>query len=73
MIADWQGLNSQFVPNSFGQFSIFTGAPFYQQFETGYDPQAVATSSGVVLNSAYGHPNQWQLSRSFRLAAKFTW
>jgi len=73
VIADWQGLNSQFVPNSFGQFSIFTGAPFYQQFETGYDPQAVATSSGVVLNSAYGHPNQWQLSRSFRLAAKFTW
>jgi hypothetical protein len=73
VIADWAGLNSQFVPNSFGQFSIFTGAPFYQQFETGYDPQAVATSSGVVQNSAYTQPNQWQISRSFRLAAKFTW
>jgi len=73
VIAEWAGLNSQFVPNSFGQFSIFTGAPFYQQFETGYDPQAVAASSGVVLNSAYGQPNQWQISRNFRIAAKYTW
>jgi hypothetical protein len=73
VIADWAGLNSQYVPNSFGQFSIFTGAPFYQQFETGYDPQAVAASSGVVLNSAYGVANQWQISRNFRIAAKYTW
>jgi carboxypeptidase family protein len=73
VIADWAGLNSQFTPNSFGQFSIFTGAPFYQQFETGYNPQAVATSSPVLLNSAYGQPNQWQISRSFRVSARFTW
>ncbi|PYQ39816.1 MAG: hypothetical protein DMG99_15350 [Acidobacteria bacterium] len=73
VVADWAGLNSQFTPNSFGQFSIFTGAPFYQQFETGYNPQAVATSSPVLLNSAYGQPNQWQISRSFRVSARFTW
>jgi len=73
VIADWQGLNSQFVPNSLGQGEIFTGAAFYQQFETGYNPQAVITGSKVVLNSAYGQPNQWQISRSFRIAAKFTW
>jgi hypothetical protein len=85
VIAYWQGLNSQFVPSSLGQYSIFNGAPFYQQFETGYDPQALMnaqaqecfTGAGftcpVVQNSAYTHPNQWQISRSFRLAAKFTW
>jgi len=26
-----------------------------------------------VLNSAYGQPNQWQISRNFRIAAKYTW
>jgi carboxypeptidase family protein len=73
VIAYWQGLNSQFVPNSLFQFGIFGGAAFYQQVETGYDPQAAITGSGVVQNAAYTQPNQWQLSRSFRLAAKFTW
>ena len=73
VIADWAGLNSQYVPNSLGQFEIFTGAPFYQKFETGYDPQAQIGGGQVVLNSAYGHPNQWQLSRSFRISARFTW
>src|SRR5579864_2179737 len=85
VIADWQGINSQFVPSSFGQYSIFNGASFYQQFETGYNPQTLMNAQAqscfagagftcpVVLNSAYGQPNQWQISRSFRLAAKFTW
>jgi len=73
VIADWQGLNSQYVPNSLNQFGIFGGAAFYQQMETGYDPQALIGGGNVVLNSAYGQPNQWQISRSFRLAAKFTW
>jgi len=85
VIAYWQGLNSQFVPSSLGQYSIFNGAPFYQQFETSYNPQALMDAQAqscfagagftcpVVQNSAYGRPNQWQISRSFRLAAKFTW
>lgn len=73
VIADWAGANSQFVPSSLFQFGIFSGAPFYQQVETGYNPQAEITNSAVALNSAYGHPNQWQISRSFRIAAKFTW
>jgi hypothetical protein len=72
VIADWQGLNSQFVPSSLNQFGIFGGAAFYQQMETGYSPAALITGS-VPLNAAYGQPNQWQISRSFRLAAKFTW
>jgi hypothetical protein len=85
VIADWAGLNSQYVPSSFGQYSIFNGASFYQQFETPYDPQALINAQAqscfagagfacpVVLNSAYGQPNQWQISRSFRVSARFTW
>ncbi|MFL6303217.1 MAG: TonB-dependent receptor, partial [Candidatus Sulfotelmatobacter sp.] len=73
VIADWAGLNSQYVPNSLGQFSIFNGASFYQQFETPYNPQALIGGGNVVQNSAYGQPNQWQLSRSFRVSARFTW
>jgi carboxypeptidase family protein len=72
VIADWQGLNSQYVPSSLNQFGIFGGAAFYQQMETGYNPAALITGS-VPLNAAYGQPNQWQISRSFRIAAKFTW
>jgi len=73
VIAYWQGLNSQFVPNSLFQYGIFGGAAFYQQVETGYDPQAAIGGGNVVLNSAYGQPNQWQISRNLRLAVKFTW
>jgi len=73
VIAYWQGLNSQFIPSSLDQFGIFGGAAFYEQMEKPYNPQALITSSGVPLNSAYGQANQWQISRSFRLAAKFTW
>ncbi len=85
VVAYWQGLNSQFVPSSLGQYTIFNGAAFYQQFETPYNPQALMNAQAVaclpgagfacplVQNSAYGQPNQWQISRCFRLAAKFTW
>jgi outer membrane receptor protein involved in Fe transport len=53
--------------------NIFSGAAFYQAAETGYNPQAVITSSKVILNSLYGSPNLWQLSRNIRLGAQFTW
>src|SRR5215472_10510545 len=73
VIAYWQGLNSQYVASALLQGGIFGGAAFYQQAETGYNPQALVTGSNVPLNAAYGQANQWQLSRSLRLAAKFTW
>jgi hypothetical protein len=73
VIADWQGLNGQYAPNALLQYGIFGGAGFYQQVETGYNPQTLVSQSGVALNAAYGQPNQWQLSRNFRIAAKFTW
>jgi hypothetical protein len=73
VIADWQGLNGMYAPNALLQYGIFGGAGFYQQIETGYNPQALITGSNVALNSAYGMANQWQVSRNFRLAAKFIW
>jgi hypothetical protein len=73
VVAYWQGLNSDYVSSALYQFGIFGGAPFYQQVETGYDPQAAITGSAVPLHSQYGTPNQWQISRNLRLAAKFTW
>src|SRR3984957_13226633 len=55
----------------------FQGAPFYQAAETGYDISAAsapsANSPGVTLNSEYGKPNLWQISRKIRLGATFTW
>jgi hypothetical protein len=79
VVAYWQGLNSDYVPSALfqpdfvNQFGIFGGAPFYQQVETGYDPQAAITASTVPLHSQYGTPNQWQISRNLRLAVRFTW
>ncbi|MGA8872055.1 MAG: hypothetical protein WB460_12995, partial [Candidatus Acidiferrales bacterium] len=69
--AYWAGLNSDRSPSALFQYGIFGGAAFYQQVETGYNPQAAITAGGVPLNSEYGKPNLWQLSRNIRLAVKF--
>ena len=85
VVAYWQGLASYYSPSSLFQDQVFNGAAFYQMVETGYNPQAQITAQAsqcfpgvnfacpVALNSQYGRPNQWQLSRSFRVGAKFTW
>jgi hypothetical protein len=52
---------------------IFGGALFYQNVEEGYSPQQQITSSNMILNSLYGKPNLWQLSRNIRLGAQFEW
>ena len=54
------------------------GAAFYQQVETGYNPQTVISTGQplgipIPLNAQYGQPNQWQFTRNLRLAVKFTW
>jgi hypothetical protein len=72
VVSYWSGLNSDFFPSALLQYSIFGGAAFYQQAETGYDPQAAATASQVPLNSQYGSANQWQLARHIRVGAQFT-
>jgi hypothetical protein len=71
----WEGLNSNHASSSLFPFSIFGGAAFYQQIETGYNLQSAlgqAQNGGVVLSSLYGRPNQWQISRHVRFGATFT-
>lgn len=71
----WEGVNSNYdgTPLLPGGFNITQGAAFYQAAETGYNVPAAATAGGVVLNSLYGQPNLWQISRHIRLGATFTW
>ncbi|MGA7219682.1 MAG: TonB-dependent receptor [Candidatus Sulfotelmatobacter sp.] len=66
----WEGFNSNYFGSAFFNGDIYNGAAFYQQVETGYDPQAAA--AGMVLNSHYGSPNLWQISRKIRLGVQFT-
>ena len=53
--------------------NISSGAKFYQTVEEGYNPQQQITNAKMILNSLYGQPNLWQLSRNIRLGATFTW
>lgn len=70
--AYWAGLNSIYYASAPFEYQIFSGAAFYQQVETGYNPQSAFTDSGVPLNSFYGKPNHWQESRNMRLGVTFT-
>ena len=75
VLGDWQGFNSNHF-HSFlqpGGTTLFQGAAFYQAAETGYNAQSTAIASGMHLNSLYGIPNLWQISRSMRFGATFTW
>ncbi len=68
----WAGLNSIYYASAPLDGAIFGGAAFYQQVETGYNPQAVlGEGSGVPLNSFYGKPRLWQQSRTIRLGVTF--
>jgi hypothetical protein len=71
----WQGYGSGYVGSTLnpGGIPITGGAAFYQAAETGYNAQATTTADGVVLDSFYGKPNLWQISRNIRLGAMFTW
>ena len=76
----WEGFNSNYFGSQLqpGPVSIFSGAAWYQQAETGYNPQqwvngnASAGVPSVTPNSHYGSPNLWQISRNIRLGAQFT-
>ncbi len=69
----WGGYGSNYFFDPLFPFQIFGGASFYQTAEEGYNAQAQTSSSNVVLNSLYGRPNLWQLSRNIRLGAQFSW
>jgi hypothetical protein len=73
----WGGFNSNYFGSALFQGQIYNGAAFYQEVETGYNPQATVnaqngTGNQVVLNSHYGMPNIWQVSRKIRLGVQFT-
>jgi len=74
VLAYWQGFDSNhfdsgLFPNG---FNIHQGAAFYQAAETGYNVQSSAIGSGLQVNSLYGQPNLWQISRAVRFGATFT-
>jgi hypothetical protein len=70
----WEGFNSNYygTPLLPGGANVFQGAAFYQAAETGYSVPTAAANGGAVLNSLYGQPNLWQVSRHIRLGATFT-
>jgi hypothetical protein len=73
----WEDFGSNYNFNPLFPFQIFGGAAFYQTVETGYSPQAVINSQNgtpyqIIQNSLYGKPNLWQISRTIRLGAQFT-
>jgi hypothetical protein len=68
----WEDFGSNFSFNPLFPFQIFTGAAYYQTVETGYNAQQQITNAGVIQNSLYGKPNLWQISRTIRLGAQFT-
>ncbi len=72
VVSYWEGFDSNYTASFLFPFQIFQGASFYQQVENGYDPQAAATSAGLVKNSRYGLPNLWQLSRNIRVGVSFS-
>jgi len=72
----WESLDTNFAGTplfSSPSLSISSGAAFYQTVEEGYNPQQQITGANMILNSLYGRPNLWQLSRNIRLGAQFTW
>jgi hypothetical protein len=68
----FEGFSSNWFNNFLSPNGLFAfdGAAFYQAAETGYNVPAAA--AGMVLNSNYGRPNLWQISRKIRLGATFT-
>jgi hypothetical protein len=68
----FEGFGSNWFNSGLFPFQIFGGASFYQTVETGYNAQAAATAAGLILNSEYGKPNLWQVSRKIRVGAQFT-
>ena len=72
IVAYWAGLNSDYSASALFAGNLEGGAAFYKQVETGYNPSAQITGQNVPLNSQYGLPNLWQVSRNFRVGARFT-
>jgi hypothetical protein len=60
-----------------GSANLYSGAPLYQELESGYNPQTWINGGGVPANrvfknSQYGQPYLYQLARSIRLQLRYT-
>ncbi len=70
--------NESIDTQQFGSFLQPGGVPFYfggvaySAYEHPYDWKSLANTDGIILNSKYGQPYLYQLSRNIRLRLGFT-
>ncbi len=55
-----------------GGFPFYVGGQAYSAYEHPYDWKSLLNTNAVALNSQYGKPYLFQLTRDIRLALKFT-
>jgi len=74
VVSHWGMIDSQWSSTGIfpGGQSIYSGAPAYQAFESGYNVQSLMTTDGTIGNSTYGQPYLFQLGRQVRFALKYS-
>jgi hypothetical protein len=55
-----------------GGLPFYFGGPAYSLYEHPYDWKSLLNMDGITLNSQYGKPYLYQLSRNIRLGLRFT-
>lgn len=55
-----------------GGLPFYYGAEAYSDYEHPYDWKTLLNTNGIILDSQYGKPYLYQLSRNIRLGLKFT-
>jgi outer membrane receptor protein involved in Fe transport len=74
VVSYWGSIDSMNFPTpiSPGGQNLSSGAALYQAAETGYSPQALVNTDGVIMNSQYGKPYLYQSARNMRLGVRYT-
>jgi len=77
--AYWGGMDSLYYATALfpGNATLYSGAPLYQELESGYNVQQFLTANGagapnVIGHGWYGQPYLYQLGRQVRFALRFT-
>lgn len=77
--AYWAGIDSLYYAYALspGDQTLYSGAPLYQELESGYNVQQFLTANGggnpnVIGSGQYGDPYLYQLGRKLRFALRFT-
>jgi Carboxypeptidase regulatory-like domain len=82
VVAYWESLDSNFYPQYLtpGGLTLFDGTPFYKAAESPYNVQALLNSGAgvtgtpggpITVNSLYGKPLYYQLSRNLFMTVQF--